>query len=47
MCGRYYISEDDAAEELRRTIEAVNRRSADMKTGGGAVLMLIIQQTLQ
>lgn len=34
MCGRYYISEDDAAEELRQIIEAVNRRSADVKNGG-------------
>ena len=34
MCGRYYIAEDDAAEELRQIIEAVNRRSTDVKTGG-------------
>ena len=34
MCGRYYIAEDDAAEELRQIIEAVNRRSADVKTSG-------------
>ena len=34
MCGRYYIAEDDAAEELRQIIEAVNRRSPDAKTGG-------------
>ena len=32
MCGRYYIAEDDAAEELRQIIEAVNRRSTDVKT---------------
>lgn len=34
MCGRYYIAEDDAAEELRQIIEAVNRRSTNVKTGG-------------
>lgn len=34
MCGRYYIAEDDAAEELRQIIEAINRRSPDAKTGG-------------
>ena len=34
MCGRYYIAEDDAAEELRQIIEAVNRRSAGVKTSG-------------
>lgn len=34
MCGRYYIAEDDAAEELRQIIEAVNRRSTDVKTCG-------------
>ena len=34
MCGRYYIAEDDAAEELRQIIEAVNRRNPDAKTGG-------------
>ena len=34
MCGRYYIAEDDAAEELRQIIEAVNRRNPDVKTGG-------------
>ena len=34
MCGRYYIAEDDAAEELRQIIEAVNRRSTDVKTSG-------------
>ena len=34
MCGRYYIAEDDAAEELRQTIEAVNRRSTVAKTSG-------------
>ena len=34
MCGRYYIAEDDAAEELRQIIEAVNRRSPDAKTSG-------------
>ena len=34
MCGRYYIAEDDAAEELRQIIEAVNRRNTDVKTGG-------------
>ena len=34
MCGRYYIAEDDAAEELRQIIEAVNRRNLDANTGG-------------
>ena len=34
MCGRYYIAEDDAAEELRQIIEAVNRRNPNAKTGG-------------
>ena len=34
MCGRYYIAEDDAAEELRQIIEGVNRRNPDAKTGG-------------
>ena len=34
MCGRYYIAEDDAAEELRQIIKAVNRRSTDVKTSG-------------
>lgn len=27
MCGRYYIAEEDASEELLRIIEAVNRKS--------------------
>lgn len=34
MCGRYYIAEDDAAEELRQIIEAVNRRNLDAKNCG-------------
>ena len=34
MCGRYYIAEDDAAEELRQIIEAVNRKNLDVKNGG-------------
>ena len=34
MCGRYYIAEDDAAEELRQIIEAVNRRNPNAKTSG-------------
>ena len=34
MCGRYYIAEDDAADELRQIIEAVNRSNPDAKTGG-------------
>lgn len=34
MCGRYYIAEDDATEELRQIIEAVNRRSMDVNTSG-------------
>lgn len=44
MCGRYYIAEDDAAEELRQIIEAVNRHSADAKTSGG--ILQPIQPTL-
>lgn len=34
MCGRYFIAEEDPTEELMQIIEAVNRRSADVKTGG-------------
>ena len=34
MCVRYFIAEDDAAEELRQIIEAVNRRSTVVKTSG-------------
>lgn len=34
MCGRYYIAEDDAAEELRQIIETVNRRNPNAKTSG-------------
>lgn len=34
MCGRYFIAEDDPTEELMQIIEAVNRRSADVKTSG-------------
>ena len=34
MCGRYYIAENDAAEELRQIIEVVNRRNPGAKTSG-------------
>lgn len=37
MCGRYYIAEDDAAEDLRQVIEMLQRRnqpSALAKTAG-------------
>lgn len=34
MCGRYYVAEDDQAEELRRIIDEAQRRSAEpIKTG--------------
>ena len=34
MCGRYYIAEEDQAEELRRIIDEANRRSKEaVKTG--------------
>ena len=37
MCGRYYIAEEDTAEDLKRIIEEVNRRYNDdpsIKTSG-------------
>ena len=38
MCGRYYIAEEDAAEDLRQIIEEVNRRNngegKQVKTSG-------------
>ena len=37
MCGRYYIDDEDAAEELRQIIEEVNRKNngdAHIKTSG-------------
>ncbi len=38
MCGRYYIADEDTAEELRQIIEEVNRRSSGgdrpVKTAG-------------
>ena len=36
MCGRYYIADEDAAEELRQIIEEVNRRykGTDVKLSG-------------
>lgn len=34
MCGRYFIDEDDPTDELMQIIEAVNRRSAKVKTSG-------------
>jgi len=37
MCGRYYIAEDDVAEDLQRIIDEVNRRNhgdTTIKTGG-------------
>ena len=33
MCGRYYIAEDDQAEELRQIIDMINRKN----NGEGAV----------
>ena len=35
MCGRYYIPEEDSAEELRAIIDEVNRKSkgAPIKKG--------------
>ncbi len=32
MCGRYYIADEDAAEDLRQIIDEVNRRSGEGKT---------------
>ena len=26
MCGRYYIAEDDQAEELKQIIDMINRK---------------------
>ena len=35
MCGRYYIAEDDQAEELKQIIEIVNRKhNGEIKTSG-------------
>ena len=36
MCGRYYIAEDDMAEEMTRIIEEINRKKTPegMKTAG-------------
>lgn len=36
MCGRYYIAEDDMAEEMTRIIEEINRKKTPegMKTSG-------------
>lgn len=38
MCGRYYIADEDAAEDLRQIIEEVNRRNSGadkpVKTSG-------------
>lgn len=36
MCGRYYIAEDDMAEEMARIIEEINRKQTPegMKTSG-------------
>ena len=36
MCGRYYIAEDDMAEEMARIIEEINRKKTPegMKTSG-------------
>ena len=37
MCGRYYIQDEDSAEELRQIIEELQRKSAEsaeaVKTG--------------
>lgn len=37
MCGRYYIAEDDQAEELKQIIDMINRKhngASDIKTAG-------------
>ena len=35
MCGRYYIEEDDQAEELKQIIDMINRKhNGDIKTAG-------------
>lgn len=37
MCGRYYIAEDDQAEELRQIIDSINRKyngDGTIKTSG-------------
>ena len=35
MCGRYYIAEDDQAEELKQIIDMINRKhNGDIKTAG-------------
>ena len=36
MCGRYFIDEDDLAEELERILEELNRKNTpeNLKTSG-------------
>lgn len=35
MCGRYYIAEDDQAEELKQIIDMINRKhNGEVKTAG-------------
>ena len=35
MCGRYYIAEDDQAEELKQIIDIINRKhNGEIKTAG-------------
>ena len=35
MCGRYYIAEEDQAEELKQIIDMINRKhNGDIKTAG-------------
>ena len=37
MCGRYYIAEEDQAEELRQIIDSINRKyngDGSVKTAG-------------
>lgn len=33
MCGRYFIEESDADEELQLVIAAINRRDVDQRVG--------------
>ena len=35
MCGRYYIAEEDQAEELKQIIDMINRKhNGEVKTAG-------------
>ena len=45
MCGRYYIADEDAAEELKQIIDEVNRRyngTSGVKTAGEVFPMDIV-----